>query len=801
MTSLFTPRYIILRERRAKLALFLVIVATPLILFNLTLGVYASETTTYDLSSNPVTLPLTASTSDETFDDFNLGNNLSDPFAMTAFLPDGGVEINQGYAYTTETSPGLVSGTVQHTFLSNDLLYVSTYGGGLSVIDTKSTTDPGDDTLITRYHTGSTPALATNYVLHSFLNNDLLYITTYAGGLSVINTQGTVTAADDTLVTRYHTGSTPALASNNAQHTFLDNNLLYVSTYGGGVSVINTQGTVTAADDTLVTRYHTGSTPALASNNIVNSSFANNLLYVSTWGGGLSVINTQGTVTAADDTLVTRYHTGSTPALADDDVFHTFLNNNLLYISTWGGLSVINTQGTVSAADDTLVTRYHADGNPALSNDTNDLYHTFLDNNLLYISTAGGGLSVISAAGTYQPTGTYISNPRPIGVTPTTTLSVDATVSSGQNVLLSYRTGSSDSVWRDDFDTIDNYTLDPYGYGSSYDWQTATVASGTLRLSGEPSGYPDYSYFGIDTGFSNNHFQAGSQVTMRYRILNRSTDLMRLSLCSDQYESCTYGLITDEWQTVTIAPGSPFSMLLIDLYNNYGSGTQLDSTSLEIDFLQITTPDSMGEWGPWTTCASYSTCVLSDLGSAAWLQYKLDLETDDTSTSPMVTKVTFQGDYAPTSTYTSNTTTFLTPQSLGTFTPTATTPAGTAISYEYSTDGGTTWQGVTPGEDIDRTATSFTWRAHLSTTDGAYTPTITSVSLTHTAPSSRTSTSLKTRIERLEATNPDAAAALKAKYPHLFDGTARPEDIQAEIIWRLEKVIELYLRLLEEKEE
>jgi hypothetical protein len=42
--SIFTPYRIILRERRQRFALLLVIIFTPTILFNLTVGVYATET-------------------------------------------------------------------------------------------------------------------------------------------------------------------------------------------------------------------------------------------------------------------------------------------------------------------------------------------------------------------------------------------------------------------------------------------------------------------------------------------------------------------------------------------------------------------------------------------------------------------------------------------------------------------------------------------------------------------------------------------------------------------------------------
>ncbi|MDP1846114.1 MAG: kelch repeat-containing protein, partial [Candidatus Moranbacteria bacterium] len=142
----------------------------------------------------------------------------------------------------------------------------------------------------------TTPAIGNNYVRHSFLDSthNLLYVSTY-GGLSVINTQGTVDPADDTLVKTYTTSTSPAIGNNNVYHSFLDstNNLLYVSTYDGGLSVLNTQGTVSPADDTLVKTYTTSTSPAIGNNYVYHSFLdsTNNLLYVSTYGGGLSVVN------------------------------------------------------------------------------------------------------------------------------------------------------------------------------------------------------------------------------------------------------------------------------------------------------------------------------------------------------------------------------------------------------------------------------------------------------------------------------------------------------------------------------
>jgi hypothetical protein len=60
-------------------------------------------------------------------------------------------------------------------------------------------------------------------------------------------------------------------------------------------------------------------------------------------------------------------------------------------------------------------------------------------------------------------------------------------------------------------------------------------------------------------------------------------------------------------------------------------------------------------------------------------------------------------------------------------------PTGTSIAYELSNDDGATWNSVTPGTDFifPTTGRQLRWRAHLSTTDRTFTPSIRNVRLTN----------------------------------------------------------------------
>ena len=316
-------------------------------------------------------------------------------------------------AYDTTTTPALPNNTVYHVDKVGNILYVGT-DAGLSVIDTQGTETQVDDSIVGTYNTLSTPAITVGggVFAKSFFVGNILYITT-SGGLYAIDTQGTVTLSDDTLLKRYYTGSTPALVNNGVEDTFVSGNLLYVSTFGG-LSVIDTQGTVTPTDDSALGTYSKTSTPAIPGDAVFHTHRNGNLLYISTSGNtnsekSLTVVDTQGTSTFADDAVVTEYNTANTTffPVNGGDVYYSFLFGNLLYIGTFfDGLTVINTQGTTAIGDDVLVTTYNDVSSPSIGTAGNILVpHAFRVGNLLYVSVYfGQGVTVIDTQGTETAT-------------------------------------------------------------------------------------------------------------------------------------------------------------------------------------------------------------------------------------------------------------------------------------------------------------------------------------------------------------------------------------------------------------
>ncbi|KKP70169.1 hypothetical protein A2X44_00475 [candidate division CPR3 bacterium GWF2_35_18] len=307
---------------------------------------------------------------------------------------------------------------------TNNLVYIGTGDVGVYVINTHNTNNLEDDSIVINYNTTSTPALSSNSIKFIDKIGNLIYIGT-SGGLDVIDNNGTVVATDDTINATYSTTSTPvAIGNNNVYASYLDtiNKLLYISTYGGGVSVIDTQGTVTISDDTLLITYTTTSTPAIPHNNNqaqVYFDSDNNYLYIGTWGGGMRVFNTQGTKTPADDTVVTNYSTSTTPHLAHNNIEKIGLDsgNKLLYLPSQGSssdgvLSVVNLNDNTSFAYRTTGVWNTTDSstgvllssNPALQS-AGGVKSVYVEGNLLYITHYNlvSSMTVINTQGTVDP--------------------------------------------------------------------------------------------------------------------------------------------------------------------------------------------------------------------------------------------------------------------------------------------------------------------------------------------------------------------------------------------------------------
>ena len=484
--------------------------------------------------------------------------------------------------------------------------------------------------------------------------------------------------------------------------------------------------------------YNTETNPAIGDNDVYHSFLdsAHNLLYVSTYVG-LSVINTQGTIDPADDTLVKTYTTATTPAIGHNYVYHSFLDSahNLLYISTsGGGLSVINTQGTIDPADDTLVKTYTTATTPAIG--SNYVYHSFLDSayNLLYISTSGGGLSVINL-NQYNSFGTRISQPLEVSDTPTGVISFSPTLPEGSTVSMQTRTGDAEAVWIDNFNDGDASNVSDY-YDYGYLFNSVFESNDILTMADPAENWGTYMY--LNTGEEEDFFPAGSRITAKMRYIGENATNVQIALGSDDRESFSmnFNLPVNEWVYPAFTSMTPFSIVEIDNY--WDDGTWNSSTDkIEIDWVKIEFPDEY--WDDWTSeCTNQYGCEVADTTDKTYLQYKLNLSTEDTSVTPVVNSITLASGYADSGVYTSDVIDATRTADWQDLDIDSTMPTNTSITYQTrsgrtATPDGTWsgWADVTDNNINSPDARYLQLKATLATTDETVTPVISSITVNY----------------------------------------------------------------------
>lgn len=692
--------------------------------------------------------------------------------------------------YSITSTPAIADNHVYHIALddTNHLVYIST-GAGLSVINTQGTPyDASDDTLLITYTDTSTPALPNATFWNNLIKgavidtaNHLIYVGTWSGGLAVINTYNTVDPTDDTIQV-YTSASTGGVIKDEIRTVTLDtdNNLVYVSSPYGGVSVIDTKGTIDILDDTWTIQYTNTSTPPITANEIVDiiPDATNHLLYIQ-GNGWLSVINTQGTITPSDDTLVTNYNSTDTPTFVPGDGTlypNPDPSNNLLYINTNVGLSVINTQGTpYDISDDTVTIRYTSGNSDMVSNDSR--FSVFdAASNQIFVVTQGRVFSISAPNLAYNSSGSYISATKNIADIPTETLSFDTTQTIDHSVALSYRTGTnggntdlSESIipnafqgdgiaqgWHGD-DSSWSYTL-PFDftfYGITY------VAGQSIKIGSN-------GYICLNSGASCTWSNGFNDTTDGPFVAPFLSDLRtQLNTGDDIYITTGANFVRFRWQATEYGHNANiinFETTIFangEIQFNYGNQASTLSSTPTIGISKgdgtvftsstyngNTNINQLGSslwtgisFSAWSTPCATSPCPInqSSLIGQSLIQYKIDLTTSTIATTPIVHDVTYSsetGGYITTGTYTSQNIAFPINNTLISFTSIDTISPSTAISYDYSVDNGITWSSMSYNYTfpIQSSATQFKWRANFSTTDSLSAPAIHNITLTTDTP-------------------------------------------------------------------
>lgn len=626
--------------------------------------------------------------------------------------------------YTTTTSPAIPSVTATYESFFHPVtgyLYVATFGG-VAVIDLEN------DTLIKTYTTASTPALPNNRVqdlYHDSVNN-YLYMSTY-GGVAVLD------LTNDTIVKTYTTATNPAISSNSVRHSFVDlnTNYLYVSTYassGGSLSVID------LTNNTLLKTYSSALTPEIITNAspYIMKSYINpndNYLYLTT-GGGIFVVD------QTSDILVRSYGATTSPSIYYNFLYDSYLDpsTNYLYANTAAfGVTVVDLN------NNTVVKRYAINSQPSTVG--NSGLKTLFDDesNKLFIGS-WEGLSIIDLNDKYNLTGSYTSLPVRIQSDTFKKMEWQNNTSSGQNVSLSYRTGSSTAVWFDDFDDgTPSVTGNPYSSIFKISLYNKTEEKDGKLIFSDLNGTDTSAIIFIETGITDNSFSSSSvsRLKIKNNISNSSTALTQFWLVTQSGGSArgSYSEDVNKWiylDSSFFSSGAGFSKFA--LYTDGILNPILSTDSLELDYISIELPTG---WGEWQTCSS-NPCDVTVGAQDEWIQYKATLTTTDTSSTPTLTSVSLRSEYNTSGTYISDVADGGGLTDWKTLDISSTTPTGTSINI--STRGGdiaspdstwTEWQGLSDSDIQTPDRRYMQYKIDLSTTDSNITPEITSIGVNY----------------------------------------------------------------------
>ena len=615
---------------------------------------------------------------------------------------------------------------------ANNLVYVSTWNGGLSVIDMKGTATLADDVVLFTYTTASTPSLTDNRNFGVQIGASGKIYLVGLGGVMIIDRNATPLNFADDIVTSYTPTSTPALPAGCERSLSVDPTEKYIACGGSIAAVIDTQQTSVQADDVILAAYTTTSTPSVTSDFYAYSvafDAANKILYAASRYQGLAVFSTQGTSSLADDVLSKPYTTSSSPALSNNSASALMFHQNYLYVGSYvSGADVIDTKGTASFADDELVTRYSTKSSPSLVDDSVSCFLRDPTSNLLIFCTESGLTAVALGSPTYSLSSYFYSAIQSLGTVADTLLSFDFAGASSE-VSLQSRVGTASAFEEYEFNdgTPAESVGDYYGWGGAF--TSASEGGGTIKLT-NPSASPwsgrDYVYSWLDFGLAANHFPLGTIVSARIRVnIANAAANPSVIFFSGQWDDSIAVNTDGNWQIVSFV-GKSSAFQNIGFAVDYNSGSWNNATdSVEIDWVRFEQPDSA--WGAWSTaCTDPLSCSIGATGGNSWIQYRLAMNSASQVTSPEIFSVTYSDGYQPSGTFTSaNFSLSGGATKLVSFSADVNAPAGTMVSFEYSTDNGTTWTAMSSSQTfVNIHASSFKWRAMMATTDPLKTPTV-----------------------------------------------------------------------------
>lgn len=694
------------------------------------------------------------------------------------------------YAYYDGSSPNYYNSYYDS---ANGLLYLPVSnteddpGGGLNVINTNGTFEEDDDVLIARYKSfasvGTSVTLPRNQVQKIFFDGDFMYVVMPGGGISVINTQGTLfDASDDVLEFTYTTSSSTAISHAFSYDIYKDtaNNLLYVAGFSG-VDVIDDAGTPGDISDdtdlgTLATgvassieffddhiyvdggtglevydrngspatiggytniSYTTLTSPAISNNIVRSTQIEAGYIYIETFSG-LNVISMGGDAEpgGGDDSLVTTYNSGN--LLPYDDVYDSALvvGEGLLAIAQReGGVTMIGFGGDTvpGGGDDSVVATYDDSTDPPLE-----------DNWVNDVSVAADGTLVVSGAASatilssdlnpsqYKSSGEFVGPPLRVSSTPSGEIAWTETATGDHDVSMQTRAGDESVFFYDDHDDVALPTLTNSEFngvnesGTSLQFDDSTPCSGFCTADWQVNATPDF-------------YSENATVYMRIRFTSGTgSETPTVFLRTDQGEASGSGfeLTSGIWQTISMSPSEPFNQVGFQS-QPFGESGHADDV-YEIDWVKVDVHDAT--WGAWSSTYSDETgeIITTNTTGMSWFQYRVSESTVDISSSPAVPSVelaNFQG----TGQYFSEIFDGGATTDWQDLTASTTTPNDTSITF-YTRTGNTgtpdgswsSWELVnSPISSPDAQYMQF--RADFATSDPGSTPQMDSVTITYDA--------------------------------------------------------------------
>ncbi len=757
----------------------------------------------------------------------------------------GEVFINNSFGYNAGTTPSVQN--VQDIDYGESLgfLFVAMNPGGVKIIDTKKTFDKSDDEEVALYTTTSTPSIQRNNVYWLLFNPNYgyLYIVTGSGvdgtidvidikntatqsddvkirsfvltdstvwakpvlnkalndiylggrwyGVKALESKGTKDISDDVITWYYNWDMAPPrhLLNRDVSAIYYDEDSHYIymacgdNIGTGGVSVIDTKGTSTVTDDEFVAEYNTTTTPALSENYIswmiYYDSQTKSIFSRYKNSGSTFVIDTKGTNSQLDDTVSNWSTNTNIPSGLDKNLVTAVKvdNTTTTYFSSWDGIFLIDTKGTSSLNDDTLVKSYDNNNFPL------GFGYLILSTSLNGFITSGSGVSFINYDKFNSP-GVYISSPVEREINNYKYIKWDQTISNSHSTNVQIRTGTEDSVWVDDFNSITNsYAGDLYNWCCHF--QNVTTENGVITMSNPNTSWGAYVWF--DTGKPAGFFPAGSTITAKVRMNNSHPERSYQDwMYTDEWDdgSVSYSTVND-WVYLTLSPSLPFSTIGFEPWLlDYGGWNPEDS--FQVDWIKINMPDNY--WSNWSSpCTNNSGCEIN-AGSSKYYQYKINLSSSDLNTSPSINSITLTNGYETSGIYTSSVIDGSKKVKWTGFNTTKDLPTGTSIDFltRYGDSlvpdsSWTDWK-VFDGSNKSR---YVQYKATLSTSNNLVTPTLSMVEFTNQSLStstssqqSSTSSDSEVRVLKIKVLDESGMPVVGAKVELLSDAQISYTDVK-----------------------